>query len=129
MTHRNQLLRRHQNRAFEGMTLVEIMIVIVIMALIGTGVALALLPRLEQAQISDTETAIQTVRGALTMYRAENPSSCPSMDDLVEGEYIDSGRRIQDAWELDFEIDCDGRRITVTSAGPDGQFGTEDDIT
>ena len=111
------------------MTLVEIMIVIVIMALIGTGVTLALLPSLERARIRDTETTTQTVRNAVTMFRAENPGDgCPDMEDLMEGQYIDASRRTVDAWENDFEIACEGRDTVVMSAGPDGQFGNDDDI-
>lgn len=125
----NNLLRRQQNRAFEGMTLVEIMIVIVIMALIGAGAAVALLPQLDKARVEETTRAIQTIGSAVTLYRAENPSGCPSMDDLVEGQFLQENRRVQDAWDVDFEIDCDGRRVTITSAGPDNEFGTDDDIT
>ena len=60
-----------------GMTLVEIMIVIVIMALIGTGVTVALLPNLERASISATEDGVEVVRNAMTMYRLDNPRDCP----------------------------------------------------
>ena len=35
----------------EGMMLIEIMIVVIIMAMIATGVALAVIPRLEKARI------------------------------------------------------------------------------
>ena len=111
-----------------GMTLVEIMIVIVIMALIGTGVTVALLPNLERASIKTTEDAVQTVRRAMTMYRIDNPRECPDMQDLLDGEYIDSATSTKDAWDMDFELSCDGRDMVVTSAGPDGQFGNDDDI-
>ena len=128
--HRRPALLLRRRRGEEAMTLIEIMIVIVIMALIGTGVTLALLPSLERARIRDTESAVQTVRGAAIQFRAENPGDgCPSIDDLAEQQYLDSGRRLQDAWEQDFEIACEGRDIIVTSPGPDGQFGNEDDIS
>lgn len=80
-------------------------------------------------RIRDTEGAAQTVRSAAIQFRAENPrDGCPSMDDLAEQQYLDSGRRLEDAWENGFRIECVGRDIVVTSAGPDELFGTEDDI-
>lgn len=112
-----------------GMTLVEIMIVIVIMALIGTGVTVALLPQLEKANIRATETDAATVRQAMVLFRAENPSEgCPDMDALLDQAYLDGSMRTSDAWDIGFELDCDGRDVIVVSAGPDNEFGTEDDI-
>lgn len=112
-----------------GMTLVEIMIVIVIMALIGTGVTVALLPSLERANIRSTGLDAATVRQAMVLFRAENPGDgCPDMADLTEGSYLDSSMRTTDAWDVDFELECEGRDVFAISAGPDGQFGNDDDI-
>lgn len=122
-----RLSRRRRQRE-EGMTLVEIMIVVVIMALIATGVAVALLPQLERAQIDATTQNVSALRSAVTLFKVDNPGDCPTVDDLVEGEYIDSHTETTDAWDNDFEISCDGRNFVVSSAGPDGQFGSEDDI-
>jgi len=120
-------LRRRRRRA--GMTLVEIMIVVIIMALIATGVAVAVMPQLERAKIRDTQTGVAAVRGATEMYLADSPGNdCPSVEDLVEGGFLNSNTRTTDAWDNEFSIECDGTEVTVTSAGPDGQMGTEDDI-
>lgn len=127
-THLRRRLRRLRRRRQEGMTLVEIMIVVIIMALIATAVGVAVLPRLKQARIDSTRTDAQSVRSAATMYVSENPGDCPAVDDLTDGGYLDSGRRTADAWDNDFVIDCEGDDIIVTSAGPDGEMGTEDDI-
>lgn len=112
-----------------GMTLVEIMIVIVIMALIGTGVTVALLPRLEDANINSTTIDAATIRQAMVLFRAENPGDgCPDMSDLIEGSYLDSSMRTTDAWDADYELECEGREVFAISAGPDGNFGNDDDI-
>lgn len=119
--------RRRRRRA--GMTLVEIMIVVIIMALIATAVGVAVLPRLQQARIDSTRTDARTVSGAVEMYVAENPGGgCPDMDDLVQGGFLNNNTRTTDAWDNAFAIECNGTDISVTSAGPDGQMGTEDDI-
>lgn len=120
-------LRRRRRRA--GMTLVEIMIVVIIMALIATGVAVAVMPQLERAKIRDTQTGVAAVRGAAEMYLADSPGNdCPSVEDLVEGGFLNRNTRTTDAWDNEFSIECDGTDVIVTSAGPDGQMGTEDDI-
>jgi general secretion pathway protein G len=122
-------IRRHARRRREGMTLIEIMIVVIIMALIATAVGVAVLPRLQKAREESTRTDAQAIRSAVTMFLGENPGGdCPGMDDLVEGGYIDRSKRTTDAWDNDFVIQCEGDNVAVASAGSDGQMGTEDDI-
>jgi len=106
-----------------GMTLTEIMVVVIIMALIATGVALAVLPRLKEARVRATRADIRVVQSAATMWLADN-TGCPSIDQLG----LSRGARTKDAWDNDFIIKCDGEEPTVTSNGPDGEEGTEDDI-
>ena len=111
------------------MTLVEIMIVVIIMALIATAVGVAVLPRLEKARIDSTRTDAQSIRSAVVMYLSENPGGgCPTIDDLIEGDYLDDSKRSADAWEQPFEIECEGTDVTVISNGPDKNPGTDDDI-
>ena len=122
--------RKYNHQSLEGMTLVEIMIVVIIMAIIATGVSVAVLPQFEKAKIKSTRTDAQAVRAAVTMYLADNASGdCPTTEDLVEGSYLDKSKKTVDAWDRDFAIECDGGEVTVTSAGPDGEMGTEDDIS
>jgi general secretion pathway protein G len=123
-----QTIRKNlRRRRRAGMTLVEIMIVVIIMALIATAVGVAVLPRLKQARIDSTRTDARTVAGAVEMYVAQN-SDCPSMDDLVREGFINSATRTTDAWDNAFQISCDGEEVTVVSNGPDGQPNTEDDV-
>jgi general secretion pathway protein G len=111
------------------MTLVEIMIVVIIMALIATAVGVAVLPRLKAARIDSTRTDAQSVRSAAVMYVSENPGGdCPAVEDLTEGGYLDRSRRTTDAWDHAFVVECEGDDILVMSAGPDGELSTEDDI-
>jgi len=112
----------------EGMTLIEIMIVITIFAMIAGGVAVALLPRLEEARIKSTKTDAQALRSAVMLYVADNPRGCPTVEDLVNERYLDGSRRTADAWDTDFQITCEDGDIQVISAGPDLEFNTEDDI-
>jgi hypothetical protein len=50
------------------------------------------------------------------------------MNDLTEERILSSSTRTEDPWGNAFNIECDGDDITVTSNGPDGESGTEDDV-
>jgi general secretion pathway protein G len=122
--------RRRSLRAARraGMTLIEIMIVVVIMALVATGVGIAVLPQLEKAKIRQAEAAVATVRGAVEIYRGTNNAECATMSELLEDKTISKSTATTDPWDHDFQIECDGTEIMVRSAGPDGEFDTADDI-
>ncbi|MFO0693449.1 MAG: prepilin-type N-terminal cleavage/methylation domain-containing protein [Polyangiales bacterium] len=122
----NSILARRRRR--EAMTLVEIMIVVIIMAMIATAVGVAVVPKLNQARVTQTRTDAQTVASAANSFIMTHPNDCPSMEDLVEAGEISRNSRTKDAWEHDFQIECDSGEAVVKSAGPDGQFGTDDDI-
>lgn len=110
-----------------GMTLIEVMIVMVIMALMAAGAGFMILPQLTKAKIKQTGTDAKTIASAAEMYMAEN-EGCPTISDLITAKVLSDKKATQDAWDHDYQIECDEDGPTVTSAGPDGQFGTEDDI-
>ena len=120
--------RARQAKRLEGMTLIEILIVVIIMAMIAGAVGVAVMPQFEKSQIKSTQTDAQSVRSAVQLFIIDNPGGCPSMEDLVEGGYVDKGKRLTDAWEQPFQVECDGTDVRVMSSGPDQQMGTEDDI-
>ena len=119
---------RRARLARQGMTLIEIMIVVVIMALVATGVGIAVIPQLQKAKVQQTKGAVQTVRSAVALYRATNNADCATMDQLISDKAIDKSTATRDSWDQDFRIECDGTDITVISAGPDKEFETADDI-
>jgi general secretion pathway protein G len=122
------LARRPRRVRQQGMTLIEIMIVVVIMALVATGVGMAVLPQLEKAKIRQAETAVNTVRNAVQLYIATNNAECATMQELIDDKQIDKSTATKDPWDHDFVIECDGTDISVKSAGPDGEMETADDI-
>jgi general secretion pathway protein G len=121
--------RRARLMRQEGMTLIEIMIVVIIMAMIATGVAVAVIPRLEKARVDTAKSNVSAIRTAVQLYLAENANKCPSIDDLLSDRYLDKGKNTKDPWDNDFVISCQaGEDPDVYSIGPDGQEGTEDDV-
>lgn len=76
-----------------------------------------------------TRNDAAAIQSAVTMYVAVNPGKpCPSIDHLIGERILDSSRPVKDAWERDFTIECEGGDVIVSSAGPDGQSGNDDDI-
>lgn len=126
---KKRLIRNRRLHRQAGMTLIEIMIVVIIMAMIATGVALAVLPQMERARENDSRTRAATIRGGVEMYLSFTPGAdCPSVQDLLDEEIIAANTNPKDGWDRDFAIECEGNNISVLSAGSDGEFGTEDDI-
>ncbi len=130
MTSRWQRRGRRPWAAARGMTLIEIMIVVIIMALIATGVAVAVVPALTRAREDATVTDMRAVRNAAVLYMTRNFECPSSVDVLVESRDLDSGNRTTDAWGSEFTIQCDEHNDPVVySAGPDRQMGTADDLS
>lgn len=121
------LLRRAGER---GMTLIEIMIVVAIIAMVAGGVAVVAIPKMKDAQIKTAETAARTVRSAVSQWQLSNNDygSCPTVSQLVQDKQLDSGQNTADPWGQDFKINCDSDEVVVSSAGPDKKTGTKDDI-
>lgn len=118
---RNGASRRAAER---GMTLIEIMIVVIIMAMIATGVAVAVMPQLEKSRIKTARSDVAAIRTAVQLYLADNPSGCPTVEDLKQNRLLDSAKRTTDPWDQEFVIKCQaGDDPEVYSIGPDKQEG------
>jgi general secretion pathway protein G len=124
---KNQRKLQRNRRRRQGVTLIEVMAVLVIMGLVATMVGIAILPRIKDARIKATRTDAQSIAGAATMYMTDN-EGCPTVEQLVEAKILDKNKKTKDAWGNDFLIECDQDGPVAKSAGPDGQMGTEDDI-
>ena len=118
--------RRRLKRA--GMTLIEIMIVVVIMAMIAGAAGLAAMDRMKEARIKNTQAEVRTLASGAEAFMIENPTAtCPSAQTLIDERFLRRGSSTADAWGAEYVISCEGD-VNVQSPGPDGQTGTEDDI-
>jgi len=129
--------RRNTKKNQKGMTLLEIMIVLAILALV---MGLLLGPRILKAfqeSKSDVQRALvkKFVNEGYVDWARHNPTkACPAS--LMEVAQEMGKSDIKDAWGRDFQMGCgdtlppaaskDG--FAVWSAGPDGTPGNGDDI-
>jgi general secretion pathway protein G len=112
-----------------GVTLIEVMIVVVIIGLISGGVAVAVLPRLKEASIKTTVVSARELRRAAEQWRGTHASDqCPTTLILRTDKAIDTASKLTDAWDDPFKIICEDDETTVISDGPDKKPGTADDI-
>jgi general secretion pathway protein G len=121
------LVRRSRSR---GLSLIEILVVLSIIALITGGIALVVMRHLETARIETTRTSARVLREAVGMWRMRDASSeCPTIDTLVRAQLVDTASKTTDAWDKPFFIECGEQgEITIASAGPDRKLGNADDI-
>ncbi len=122
-------LRRARRAASRGVTLVEVLIVVAIMALIAGGVSFMILPKYKETQIKSATTNAKNIRQVAIQYVAlKSAGECPTVQTLIAEKELDSSGDTEDPWGNPFTITCDADDISVTSPGPDKQENTEDDI-
>lgn len=120
-------LRRLRRAATRGVTLVEVLIVVAIMALIAGGVSFLVLPRYREAQIKTAKTNARNIRNVATQHVAMK-GGCPTVQSLIAEKELDAAGDTKDPWGGEYTIKCDGDDISVSSPGPDKKDQTQDDV-
>ena len=122
--------RRLTRAAARGVTLVEVLIVVAIMAVISGGVTLVAFPLYKESRIKAAVIGCTQVKHAAELYQNLDATSdaCPTMQDLVNAKKI-KGNQTDDPWNTPYKLDCPvAGEVRVRSAGNDRRFETPDDI-
>lgn len=121
--------RRARARA-RGVTLVEVLIVVAILSLIAGGVAIFAIPKFKQAQVDTAKTDCKTLLNVIDTWRMNGHSGtdCPTVEALKSDKSLRADQNTNDPWGHGYEIVCSPDGDGVTSWGPDGKKGSEDDI-
>jgi general secretion pathway protein G len=118
----------------DGFTLIEVLLVVAILGILATVVVVNFGGKAEGAKIRATRASIAAVCTAIDLYEVEMGTYPSGLQDLTRatdehGAYIRGGVPT-DSWGNTFQYTLKDRgNYIVKSAGPDGQMGTEDDIT
>ena len=120
-----------------GFTLVELMVVIVILGLLVSIVGTNVLGQSETAKLETCKMQVGKFYETVKLYMAQNRSQIPTWEDLITPDerghsYLELSKPPADAWGNEYLITTDpefDHLPLVMSFGPDGQEGTDDDIT
>ncbi len=140
-------MRKQENkrRKDRGFTLVEIMIVLAIVGMLFSFVGVKVIQQYKKAKIDGAAIQIASYQQALqAYYLAHNnyPSTAQGLDALIkkpsvgkvpnnypDGGYFGKKELTKDPWGNPYRYECeDNQNFTITSDGPDGDAGNEDDI-
>lgn len=115
-------------------TLIEILVALVIIGVMLSFVAPAVLGRPEQARKLKIENDFSSIEIALDLYKLDNSNFPPvnlGMSALLNNDGIGYLNKAPvDPWGTEYRLDYRGDKIYIMSAGPDKEFGgvyAEDD--
>jgi len=124
---------------------VEIMIVLALVVMLGSYAGVKLIGMFNKGKQDIARTQIAGFGQALQAYYLAHsyyPTTAQGLQSLIskpsvgkipenypEGGYLGKKEVPKDPWGNDYRYACeDGQNFTITSAGPDGQEGSADDI-
>ncbi len=115
----------------KGMTLIEIMVVIVILGILGTFVGMNVFGAVDDAKESKAISEMSTIKTALARSygKFSGPNGLPKTLNELVPKYLDD--QPEDPWGKPYVYRVpgkDGKKYDLFSAGPDGQEGTKDDL-
>lgn len=128
-------------RSQNGMSLVEILISLTLMALAGTFVGGKVYEQLQEGKVQSAKIQIKSVADRLKEFRRDCnflPTTDMGLDALVNkpeggreckryapGGYIEGGKVPVDPWDSEYIYESDGKTFSLTSLGADNAEGGE----
>ena len=126
MEKRIQRSARRRKAAARGMTLIEIMVVLVILGLIAGAIGFNVFQRLKEAQIRSAQLDLKQISNAVDLYHVETGQWPDGIQQLAP-KYLKDLHK--DPWGIDYTYIRSGDGFDVYSYGPDKAQGGGDDIT
>ena len=115
-----------------GFTLVELLVVVAILGVLGTIVVQNVNEYLDNAKVTAAQSSVQGLSESVLAYKIKYKKMPTSLTQLVEGDepIVEGGEgALIDPWDNEYKFELKGKRCVISSAGLDGEWGTEDDIS
>jgi general secretion pathway protein G len=128
-------------RSEAGMSLIEILIALTLLALAGTFVGGRVFEQLQEGKVSSAKIQIKSIADRLKEFRRDCnylPTTDQGLDALVNkpeggreckryapGGYIEGGKVPVDPWDNEFVYESDGKTFNIISLGADNAEGGE----
>jgi general secretion pathway protein G len=119
--------RDRERRAERGMTLIEIMVVLVIIGLIAGAVAVNVMGRLDEAKVKQAKTDLHTLENCLDLFKLDKGRYPTTEEGLAAVVAAGKCKNVKDPWQNDYVYLNPGQAHTdsfdVKSYGADGKPG------
>ena len=138
---RNQRFSRTPRRSRQGFTLLELLLVMAILVVLAGLAGFAVLGMQDSSFSSAAQLEIRTANSACKMYKLRVGAFPAKLQDLNTrpsgmnqatwgGPYTDAPI-INDPWNRPYKYTANdaNQTVLILSAGPDGQMGSEDDVS
>jgi general secretion pathway protein G len=122
----NRRIRGIGKPAARGMTLIEIMVVLVILGLIAGAIGYNVFGQLREAQARTAKLDLQAISNGVDLFHVETGQWPDSLTQLVP-KYVKDLHK--DPWGIEYSYVRTGEGYDVYSYGPDKAQGGGDDIT
>jgi general secretion pathway protein G len=133
-------MRAFSDSSQQGMSMIEIMIVIALIGTLMTIVVRNVMNSAESAKQDQAKIGMSMLTQDLQLYKIHNgkyPTTEQGLNALVtnpggdarnwRGPYTEENK-INDPWQNPYQYESDGRTVKIISGGSDGTVGTEDDV-
>jgi general secretion pathway protein G len=128
-TNIKKTVRSMSRAAARGVTLVEVLIVVSIMAVISGGAVVLAFPLYNEAKIKTAVVSAKEIKKAAQLYMEMDSTNdaCPTIQDLITAKRVDS-KSADDPWNKPFRVVCAEGEIHVHSSGKDRKENSPDDL-
>jgi general secretion pathway protein G len=128
-------IRNYKNRSERGLTLIEIMVVLIILSLIMGFIGSKLFGAADRAKRDINRLRMQDLKSSISEYQLRYNSLPPTLDALVNGaegivgfQRVANPEQLADAWgrPFVFALENGNRSYKITTLGADGMEGGTD---
>lgn len=131
-------MRNEENKAVlamrAGFTLIEILVAVAIIGILGAVAVTNVIASIEKAKQTAAKEAVGVMSNAVTQYYLQYKKYPNDLSDLIRENgdsepILDGGEgALEDPWGTEYKLEKKGKRYVIVSAGPDMEFGNDDDI-